>query len=164
MWKDIKGWENLYEVEDSGTVRNKRTGKIIVGDINNAGYHRVQLFAKSHSPQRSRFFRHRLVAEHFIENPNNYPEVNHKDTNKANNHADNLEWCTRKENELHSKISGNKVYHPFCVQYADGSQKHYHTTPELAYDVGVTRRSVQNWLNNFNHGYKRHGIAKIHYI
>nr|DAF58691.1 MAG TPA: NUMOD4 motif protein [Siphoviridae sp. ctxMM9] len=55
MWKDIPEWEDYYEVNENGEVRNKITKKLIVGDINNAGYYRVCLY---HKPRKQRFFRH----------------------------------------------------------------------------------------------------------
>lgn len=99
MWKDIQGWENLYEVNQSGEVRNKLTHNLIIGDINSGGYCRVCLYNKNHTPSKQRFFRHRLVANAFIPNPDNLPEVNHKDHDLKNNCVKNLEWCTKRENE-----------------------------------------------------------------
>ena len=95
MWKDIPTWEDTYELNENGEVRNKITGNYIKGDINNAGYYRVCLYKK---PRKERYFRHRLVAELFILNPNNLPEVNHKNEIKRDNRLTNLEWCTREYN------------------------------------------------------------------
>ena len=55
MWKDINGWEGLYEISDSGDVRNKLTGHLIIGDKNSAGYRRVCLYNKNHNPSKQRF-------------------------------------------------------------------------------------------------------------
>ena len=115
MWKDIKNWENIYQISDSGDVRNKITGNIIKGDRNSSGYFRVCLYDKNHIPEKQRFFRHRLVAEHFIPNPFGYQEVNHKDHNLEHNYVSNLEWCTRNDNELDSRMFGTKKYRPFKV-------------------------------------------------
>ena len=109
MWKDIKGWEKLYEVNENGEVRNKLTGNLIVGDINNCGYHRVCLYNKQNIPSKQRFFRHRLVAELFIPNPNNLPEVDHKDANRMNPSKENLEWVTHEENVKRAYARGNHV-------------------------------------------------------
>ena len=65
MWKDIKNWENIYQISDSGDVRNKITGNIIKGDINSSGYFRVCLYDKNHIPEKQRFFRHRLCCRTF---------------------------------------------------------------------------------------------------
>ena len=87
----IQGWEGLYEVDTEGNVYNSITGNQIIGDHNNWGYARVRLYNKYHNPPIQRFFRHRLVATHFIDNPYNLPQVNHKDFDKDNNTVENLE-------------------------------------------------------------------------
>ena len=97
-WKNIIDYENNYEISSLGRVRNKNTQQILIGDINNAGYKRVTLY----TPIKKRFFVHRLVAIHFCDNYQEDLVVNHKDGNKLNNNADNLEWVTRSENDLHA--------------------------------------------------------------
>ena len=108
MWKDIIGWEKYYEINEHGDVRNKLTKHLVIGDKNSVGYMRVCLYNKNHNPKKQRFFRHRLVATHFIQNPYNLPEVNHLDTDITNNDVSNLEWVTRNENEQHSRLLGHK--------------------------------------------------------
>ncbi len=56
MWKDIKGWEEYYEVNNNGDVRNKKTGHFVVGDINSAGYCRVCLYNKNNTPKKTAIF------------------------------------------------------------------------------------------------------------
>ena len=89
-WKPIKDHDG-YEVSSYGNVRNphKRELKKF---LNNTGYYRVSL-----GTERLHFV-HRLVAQAFVDNPNGYPIVNHKDENKTNNNVENLEWCTYKYN------------------------------------------------------------------
>lgn len=166
MWIDIIGWENLYAINEYGEVKNKITNNLIIGDINSAGYARVCLYNKNHNPQKQRFFRHRLVATHFIPNPYNLPEVNHKDLNKLNNHYANLEWCDRKYNELYSMKNNNssKIYKPFFVIYNNGIIENFNTMPELANKLNVTRRTVCNWLYGINKGYLNYNIAFIKFI
>ena len=99
-WRDIKGYEGLYQVSNLGRVKSlnyKHTNreKILKDSTNKNGYKNVNLYLEG---VLRRFLIHRLVAEAFIENPNNYPKVNHKDENKENNKANNLEWCTQKYN------------------------------------------------------------------
>lgn len=107
IWLPIEGYENLYEVSNLGRVRRlesvvnckngvtrKVSGKILKpGAVR--GYLRVEL---SKNDIVRRFLLHRLVATAFIPNPNNLPQVNHRDENKQNNSVENLEWCSAKEN------------------------------------------------------------------
>ena len=94
-WRAVPGYEGLYEVSNKGNVKSLIKNKIIKGFINRCGYILVGL---SKNGIRKKITIHRLVAQVFIENPDNLPEVNHKDEDKANNSVDNLEWCDRKYN------------------------------------------------------------------
>jgi len=88
-----------YSVSSKGEVRNDKTNRILKGDLNRKGYRRVIVSGK-------RYFIHRLVAIVYIPNPNNYPQVNHKDGNKLNNAVYNLEWCTNDYNNKHARANG----------------------------------------------------------
>ena len=100
-WKEIIDNDN-YEVSDTGRVRRKGSDNDrSVRDRN--GYLAVDLYKDS---ERSTKRVHRLVAEAFVPNPDNKPEVNHRDGNKYNNNASNLEWVTTKENCRHAWNSG----------------------------------------------------------
>jgi hypothetical protein len=88
-----------YEITRDGQVINKHTGKILKGQPNGKGYLRVSIGKKLN-------FIHRLVAEKYIPNPNNYPQVNHKDGNKLNNCVENLEWVTNLDNRKHAVKEG----------------------------------------------------------
>lgn len=92
--KDIKGFEGRYTISNLGIVRSLLTGKEMKPYITSKGYARVNL-RYAHSRDYKSFLVHRLVAGNFLPNPNNYPEVNHKDCNRINNSVDNLEWCDR---------------------------------------------------------------------
>lgn len=104
IWKDIKGFEGLYQVSNLGRVKglnrvslDKRhlPDRILTGSVYSTGYVVVKLRVNGIA---KRFSMHRLVAEHFIPNPKNLPIINHKDENKLNNRWDNLEWCTQQYN------------------------------------------------------------------
>ena len=104
IWKDIKGYEGMYQVSNMGRVKSldrldnkgrKTHGKILTVKHDGGGYCQVAL---SKDGQQVYPKIHRLVALHFIPNAENKPQINHKDENKDNNAADNLEWVTSKEN------------------------------------------------------------------
>lgn len=106
-WKDIDGYEGLYQISNLGRVRRLPTEVInsfgvrrffeggILNPTNSQGYLIVDL---SRGGFRKHYLIHRLVAQAFLENPNSLPFVNHKDENKSNNTVDNLEWCTPQYN------------------------------------------------------------------
>ena len=103
-WRDITGFENYYQVSNLGNVRSclntghKMTNKwrILSPRLDNRGYLFVNLYDENHNMKSIKI--HRLVAMAFVPNPHNYNIVNHKDENPANNKAENLEWCTQKQN------------------------------------------------------------------
>lgn len=105
VWKDVVGYEGLYEVSNLGNIRVVRKGSPFylaqkAAQKNNRGYFTV-LLSNGCGKQR-RLTIHRIVAEAFLSNPCNYPQVNHKDENKTNNCVDNLEWCSRSYNVRYS--------------------------------------------------------------
>ena len=161
MWKDILNWEIYYEINENGEVRNKLTGNYIKGDINNAGYYRVCLYHKS---KRQRFFRHRLVAQLFIPTPNNYTEVNHIDGDKSHNFKENLQWCDRVFNEREAHRLNIKEYKPFKVYFQNGEYKEYEFAIDLANELKVTKRTIQNYLQGKSNSYKSRGINEIKYL
>lgn len=114
-WRDIKDYEGLYQVSNFGNVRNLnyygKTHRIELLKLQKTrdGYIRVGISKNSYQ----KFFRvHRLVAQAFIPNPLNLPQVNHKDENRSNNCVDNLEWCDAPYNSSYGtrgeRISKNK--------------------------------------------------------
>lgn len=116
IWKDIKNYEGCYQVSNLGRVRSLtrkvktfngvRTskGQLLKPLKTNTGYYRVDLKQN----QKDKYMSiHRLVAEAFIPNPNNYPIINHKDNNTQNNCVDNLEWCTQSYNIKYAYKYGN---------------------------------------------------------
>lgn len=93
IWKDVVGYEGLYEVSNLGNVRSLfRYKKQLKWNVSNSGYATVELFRDKIS---KRLLVHRLVADAFLSNTHNFPIVNHKDENKLNNNVNNLEWCTQ---------------------------------------------------------------------
>lgn len=118
IWKDIKGYEGLYQISNLGNIKSLRKwngarGKhyyepcerILTPTDNGYGYSIIGL---QKNCIRKNHYVHRLVAEAFIPNPNNYPQINHKDYNRKNNNVDNLEWCTSKQNTQYSSVNMRK--------------------------------------------------------
>ncbi len=102
--KEVKGFK--YKVSDNGNIIRTDTNRTLKPNLVR-GYHQVKLSKDSKDYCK---YVHRLVAEAYIPNPNNYPEVNHIDEDKTNNHASNLEWCTHQQNKRHSsKLDESKV-------------------------------------------------------
>jgi hypothetical protein len=97
VWQPVVGYEGRYEVSDTGQVKGPKG--ILKPCFHTNGYVRANLWKHG----TSRWFKiHRLVATHFIPNPRQCPQVNHKDGNKINNLVSNLEWCTASENVIHA--------------------------------------------------------------
>lgn len=121
IWKPIKDFENLYEISNFGRIKSLKkewkvfnyksnnytnigfNERIMKPSISKCGYYQVNLCKKGKNYGK---LIHRLVAETFLKNLNNYPCVNHIDGNKLNNNINNLEWCTYKENSKHSWENG----------------------------------------------------------
>lgn len=95
IWKPLKDFSN-YEVSNTGKIKNSRTGRILKNSLCD-GY---LLTGLKYRGTNTRPYIHRLVAQAFIPNPENKPQVNHKDGNRSNNHLSNLEWVTPSENNL----------------------------------------------------------------
>jgi hypothetical protein len=105
-WRDVPGWEGIYQVSDKGRLKSFKgepSGRVLSNKNKTGGYFNVVLCGKGR--ERKSIKLHRLVAEAFVPNPEGKPQVNHKDGNKQNNSADNLEWVTEKENMEHAAKS-----------------------------------------------------------
>lgn len=134
MFKKIKEFPR-YEINTEGQVRNYK-GKILNGYTNNKGYQMIHLRAKDKSKLCSI---HRLVAEAFVPNPDNLPMVNHKDEDKLNNIASNLEWCDNTYNSQYPNDLG--VY---CFDL----DKYFKSASEAAVHTGVCRTSIVKCCNH----------------
>lgn len=155
-WKKIEELEN-YEISNFGRVRNIKTGRILKNQIKD-GREVLNLSKK-------KIFIHRLVADAFIPNPNNFPQVNHKDENPLNNHFINLEWCTSKYNSnygLHNeRVSrsnkGNKKSNN--TNYLDNKNRAkkvicdgviYESIKDCAEKYGINKGTMQKWLQGIH--------------
>lgn len=142
MWKTIRGYSN-YSVSDLGDVKNNRNGHILKPWASTGNYLYVRLIDDNGKEKSKRL--HRLVAEAFVTNPSDKPQVNHIDGNKHNNCADNLEWCTKSENMNHAYRTGlqknvkkGKVLSVVCLN--DG--KTFNTISEASEHYGVSKAQI----------------------
>lgn len=148
--QDIDGYEGLYQVSNWGFVysfQNNRWGrtddlKEITPWVSDTGYKMVTL-CDGEKKQKIRV--HRLVAEAFIPNRNNEKYINHIDGDKLNNHLENLEWCSLKENNIHAYQTGLRVYQPQSIlQYdLDGFLlKEWKDREDIAKEYGLSTKAI----------------------
>ena len=162
-WKDIKEFEGLYQISDKGNVKSleryivMKNGKsrfypekILKHGKNNRGYHKVELYTLD--SKKTTHLIARLVAEAFIENPNNLPEVNHKDENKKNNFINNLEWCTEIYNSNYGtkgqRISDKNSLTTYQYSLNGELITIYKSTLEAQRITGFDRVSIQQCCTN----------------
>lgn len=157
VWKKLN---NVYIISDEGFVKNISTNHIVNPWLNDNGYYYVTLNLDG---VRKNYRIHRLVAQLFIPNPNNLPQVNHKDGNKKNNRADNLEWCNNSYNQNHaialgliptgtrhkaSKLSRNDVDY-IRTHYVKGDREY--GCSALGRRFNVSKKVIYNVVNNIRY-------------
>lgn len=154
-WRPVKGYEGRYEVSNMGRVKSLYASKDIIlkQPIHPDGYARVS-FSKDEAC--SCKLVHRLVANAFIPNPDNKPEVNHIDGNKENNNVDNLEWCTSSYNTKHAYHNGlmnADIHKKSVILYKRYGE--YESVTEAAEALGVAPRSLSRAIhkNSSIHGF-----------
>jgi len=102
MWKTIQGFDK-YEVSDVGEIRNKKSGRILKQKKDRKGYYTISLYDVNLGKKYPTI--HRLIALHFIDNPNNYTDIDHINGIRTDNNIENLRWVSRQQNMW------NKVVH-----------------------------------------------------
>ena len=143
VWKDIEGYEDLYQVSNLGRVKRLNTGRILKGRKNTNGYLQVILCKNGKTKH---YYIHRLVAQVFIPNQENKPQVNHIDENKENNHAENLEWVTSKENNNHGtrtlRVGKTRSIPIICIE----TGIEYYGARECARQMGLNDGNITSVL------------------
>lgn len=163
IWRDIDGYIGLYQVSNYGRVKSLdnydicngykrfRKGKILKQTNHNQGYKSVNLYKDKKAKT---YTVHRLVAQEFLPNPNNLPEVNHKDENKLNNCVENLEWCDKKYNmnygtciqRMTEKLTNRKDFSKPVLQFTKYGVfvAEYPSTTEAHRQTGVNQSSISH--------------------
>lgn len=157
LWKDIAGYEGVYLISDEGEVmslpRERSNGRgifktkqrILQPGKRGKGNKLYEFVVISDENGAKHFSVHRLVAEAFLDNPNNLPEVNHKDENPLNNRVENLEWCSRQYNIEYSKAK-------HISQYTVDGEKlaEYRSITIASRMTGVKRTAINNNLTGWS--------------
>ena len=147
VWKDIAGFEGLYEVSNHGNVRRKDTKVQKKTPLNSYGYPQVNLY-KNNKSHLKRV--HRLVAIAFVDNPNpnKYDCVNHKDENPRNNYFENLEWCDRRYNNNYGNHNANNAKsHSIPIeQYTLDGQfvKDWDSATAASRELGISQMAINS--------------------
>jgi hypothetical protein len=137
--------DGRYEITSDGHVFSNKNGKKIelVGKVSKTGYRTVLLYIN-----KKRIYKnvHRLIGENFISNPLNKREINHIDGNKLNNSADNLEWVSTRENQIHARNSGlcksNKIDMNIASKIRELYMTEKYSHRELAKMFGIKKTNV----------------------
>ena len=154
IWKDIKGYEGLYQVSNRGRVKSLWFGKEnILKPGSCRGYLHIGL---SKNGEYKQYMVHRLVAQAFLSNPNNLSVINHKDENKTNNSIENLEWCDHKYNinfgtrnqRCAEKMTNGKLSKP-VLQYEKSGEfvREWKSTRDVQRNLGFANSSISRCCN-----------------
>lgn len=147
IWKDIEGYEGLYQVSNLGRVKRVNTNRILKGNTDSPGYLQVGLCKKG-IRHANRI--HRLVAHAFIPNPENKLELNHIDEDKTNNRVDNLEWSTRKENinygTRNEKVSKTMSIPVIAINIKTGEVREFSSGAECARRLSLNAAGISSVL------------------
>ena len=160
IWKEYPE-NNKYLVSNTGQVKNKKTNRLMMGS-KVSGYRFVNLYINSSTQKTNRLI-HRMVAQTFIENPDNKPYVNHIDTNILNNSVDNLEWVTQSENMNTSKTIENLKKgkdSKKILQIEIDTEKiinSFYGANEVQKETNISPSTILNICNYYNNNNKKYG-------
>jgi hypothetical protein len=167
-FRKLESLKFLYEINPYGILRNVKSKKILNGYIDKDGYNRITFNNKNLDVKSSSI--HRLVAEAFIPNPNNFPVINHKDENVKNNYYKNLEWCTIQHNNIYgerlervsntqSKLYGNILMESTGIEFnnsIDAAKYVIENKLSKSNDVKSISKNIRTYIskNQFKYGSK----------
>lgn len=140
LWKKYPDYAEI-EVSSFGRVRSVKGHYYKINPIN-SGYLKIQFYTNGKHINK---FVHRLVAQTFIPNPNDLPEVNHKDGDRTNNNVDNIEWCTHEENIAYREKFGKASNRPvFAINLTTLEVLWFPSQSEAGRELGVSQQSVSS--------------------
>ena len=145
LWKPINNFESKYEISNMGRIKNIKTNHILKMTNQYGDYFRIILYDDF---KKKSCYIHRLVAETFIPNPNNYPCINHKDLSKQNNCVDNLEWCSYAYNTKDAILKGANTMSGFNKYNKNKFKNKYGKLYQ--YDKEMNLLCIYNSLNEAN--------------
>jgi hypothetical protein len=173
VWKDIEGFEGLYEISSLGRIRTiphnvdhgKRTRvvskRILKIGVKSNGYQHIKIYKDT---KQYTYYIHRLVAMAFLSNPNGWSDVNHKNGIKSDNRVENLEWCSRSANQLHSsRVLKNKIgcygkghlspHSIPIIQYTLNNEyiKEWASATEVQRELGIKESNIRKCLYTLYH-------------
>lgn len=151
IWRDVRDFEGYYKVSNLGRIKSlnyRKSGKegIITPMHRNCDqYLRISLSKKGKKEYR---YLHRIVAEAFIPNPYNFPEVNHIDTNPRNCNVNNLHWCTHEQNTNHWKTRLNRSKKVYCYNSSGDLEYKYSSVTSCAAALGSNPSYISQCTKN----------------
>ena len=175
-FKTVEGFDN-YQISNFGRVYSQNQDRLLKPQKDAIGYYHVRLY----DPLREDYYKnglkkptlfkvHRLVALHFLDEPKDEKQINinHIDEDKSNNHYENLEWCTQRQNMLHSWKTGlMKEAHrkgslakriPLKIEWQDGTEKYYPSMNHASCDTQINTQVLRNKMNQEVPSFGRKGI------
>lgn len=153
IWKDIEEYEGIYQISNFGNIRSldriivdKNKTYLLHGKILKQGIRNTYKVINLHKNAKRKSYQvHRLVANAFIPNPNNYDIVNHIDENPINNNVNNLEWCNQKHNVNHSI---HKLYSQKNAKISNKTKEKYINVKNGKYRVAIKQIKVESLFDN----------------
>lgn len=161
IFKPVKNFEDIYHISNYGELLNIKTGRKLWGEKHYSGYIRCNLIDSKNNKSR-RTTIHRLVAETFLNNPNNYPVVDHIDRDRTNNHINNLRWSCESKNHLNvnRKYRTTKSKKIIVIDKTTGKRFKYKSLNSACVELELNYCSAHQTLNGLRKSTKNYTIKR----